>query len=256
VWQAPGFAPGRRVAVSIRPHLIRLQAAATAPAGAGAGNRSARPRAPGRVSRRRGGVRGRGARHGPRAPGCRGRSRPRLAAGAAVALGIDPAASCRWRTTDRMGYASPSGEGPPMHFGLFVRGSATRPTRRLRRSGRPWQHADAAEPSGSTACGWARFTSIPPARSISAPLVMATAMATRTKRVHVGTAVQVLPLGNPLRIAEEAATLGPAERGPVSDGRRPQRRRAHLRRARHSLRREPGAGFKESLAILREAWKG
>jgi len=32
-------------------------------------------------------------------------------------------------------------------------------------------------------------------------------IATRTKRLRVGTAVQVLPLGNPLRIAEEVATL-------------------------------------------------
>ena len=42
---------------------------------------------------------------------------------------------------------------------------------------------------------------------LSAPLVLASAIAARTERIKVGTAVQVLPLGNPLRIAEEAATL-------------------------------------------------
>src|SRR5262249_58334693 len=63
-------------------------------------------------------------------------------------------------------------------------------------------------------CVWLGEIHFNPARSvISAPMVMATAMATRTKRVHVGTAVQVLPLGNPLRIAEEAATLDQLSEG-------------------------------------------
>ena len=47
-----------------------------------------------------------------------------------------------------------------------------------------------------------------PARSVlSAPIVVATSIATRTQRLRVGMAVQVLPLNNPLRIAEEVATV-------------------------------------------------
>ena len=47
-----------------------------------------------------------------------------------------------------------------------------------------------------------------PARSVlGAPIVVASSIATRTRRLRVGMAVQVLPLNNPLRIAEEAATV-------------------------------------------------
>jgi hypothetical protein len=41
----------------------------------------------------------------------------------------------------------------------------------------------------------------------ASPLVLGTAIAARTERIRIGTSVQVLPLANPLRIAEEAATL-------------------------------------------------
>jgi len=41
----------------------------------------------------------------------------------------------------------------------------------------------------------------------SAPLTLASAIAARTKRMKIGTAVQSLPLCHPLRLAEEAATV-------------------------------------------------
>jgi alkanesulfonate monooxygenase SsuD/methylene tetrahydromethanopterin reductase-like flavin-dependent oxidoreductase (luciferase family) len=47
-----------------------------------------------------------------------------------------------------------------------------------------------------------------PERSVlAAPLNIASAIATRTKRMKIGIAVQVLPLCHPLRIAEEATTV-------------------------------------------------
>ena len=47
-----------------------------------------------------------------------------------------------------------------------------------------------------------------PDRSVlSAPLMIANTVANRTKHVRVGTAVEVLPLANPVRLAEEVATL-------------------------------------------------
>ena len=53
-----------------------------------------------------------------------------------------------------------------------------------------------------------------PARSVlSAPIVIASSIATRTKRLRVGMAVQVLPLIHPLRIAEEAATVDQLSEG-------------------------------------------
>jgi alkanesulfonate monooxygenase SsuD/methylene tetrahydromethanopterin reductase-like flavin-dependent oxidoreductase (luciferase family) len=48
---------------------------------------------------------------------------------------------------------------------------------------------------------------------ISSTVVVAGAIAARTRRVRVGTAVQVLPLGNPIRMAEDAATVDHISRG-------------------------------------------
>ena len=47
----------------------------------------------------------------------------------------------------------------------------------------------------------------------SAPLVWASAIAARTSRLRVGTAVLVLPLGHPVRMAEEIATLDNISQG-------------------------------------------
>lgn len=47
----------------------------------------------------------------------------------------------------------------------------------------------------------------PKASVLSASIAVAGAIASRTERVRIGTAVQVLPLGNPIRIAEEVATI-------------------------------------------------
>ena len=62
----------------------------------------------------------------------------------------------------------------------------------------------------------------------ASPLVLGTAIAARTERVRIGTSVQVLPLANPLRIAEEAATLDHRLQGPTDLRRRAQRRREDL----------------------------
>ena len=52
------------------------------------------------------------------------------------------------------------------------------------------------------------------ARSVmSAPIPVLSALAGRTKRLMLGTGVQVLPLGHPLRLAEETATLDQISRG-------------------------------------------
>ena len=42
---------------------------------------------------------------------------------------------------------------------------------------------------------------------LASPLIGASALASRTKRMQIGLAVQVLPLANPLRVAEEAAIV-------------------------------------------------
>src|SRR3954470_21382269 len=51
-------------------------------------------------------------------------------------------------------------------------------------------------------------------RSVLAmPLTIAATIAGRTKRMKIGTAVQVLPIGEPLRLAEEAATVDQLSQG-------------------------------------------
>ena len=61
---------------------------------------------------------------------------------------------------------------------------------------------------------WLGEAHFAPSRSVlAAPIVVASSIATRTKRLRVGMAVQVLPLIHPLRIAEEAATVDQLSEG-------------------------------------------
>jgi alkanesulfonate monooxygenase SsuD/methylene tetrahydromethanopterin reductase-like flavin-dependent oxidoreductase (luciferase family) len=56
-------------------------------------------------------------------------------------------------------------------------------------------------------CFWLAEFHFRPHTPLSAPLVVGGAIAARTKRLKVGLGVQLLPLANPLRLAEECATL-------------------------------------------------
>ncbi len=66
---------------------------------------------------------------------------------------------------------------------------------------------DAAETTGLDVMWLAELHTAPERSVLAAPLTIASAIATRTKRMKIGIAVQVLPLCHPLRIAEEAATV-------------------------------------------------
>ncbi len=72
---------------------------------------------------------------------------------------------------------------------------------------------DAAERWGLDVM-WLAELHFDPARSVlSAPMCVASAIAARSARMQIGIAVQVLPLCNPLRIAEEAATVDQISQG-------------------------------------------
>jgi alkanesulfonate monooxygenase SsuD/methylene tetrahydromethanopterin reductase-like flavin-dependent oxidoreductase (luciferase family) len=53
---------------------------------------------------------------------------------------------------------------------------------------------------------------------VSAPLIMASAIAARTQRLRIGIGVSVLPLCHPIRMAEEAATVDHISRGRLDFG--------------------------------------
>src|SRR5262249_35373041 len=94
------------------------------------------------------------------------------------------------------------------------------------------------------------------ARSIqSSPLALAAFIAARWRRIRVGTAVQVLPLGNPLRIAEDVATVDQLSEGrfDFGIGRSGSARSYDVLGVPYG---ESQARFLESLEIIREAWKG
>src|SRR5215471_18325022 len=93
-----------------------------------------------------------------------------------------------------------------MIFGLFVEESR-RGIDHATAFREDFELDDAAEASGVDGV-WLGEIHFNPDRSVmSAQMVVASAIATRTKRIRVGTAVNVLPLIHPLRIAEEAATV-------------------------------------------------
>ena len=101
---------------------------------------------------------------------------------------------------------------------------------------------------------WLAELHFDPARSIlSSPLCVASAIAARTKRIQIGIAVQVLPLGNPLRIAEEVATVDQISRGRLilGVGRSGVARTYEAYNVAYAESRDR---FAETLAIIQRAW--
>jgi alkanesulfonate monooxygenase SsuD/methylene tetrahydromethanopterin reductase-like flavin-dependent oxidoreductase (luciferase family) len=105
-------------------------------------------------------------------------------------------------------------------------------------------------------CVWLGEIHFTPTRSvISASLQVASAIAARTRRLRVGTAVQVLPLNHPLRIAEEVATLDHISGGrfEFGIGRSGVVRTYDVYGIPYA---ESQARFREALDIIRLAWRG
>ena len=99
-----------------------------------------------------------------------------------------------------------------MDFGVFLE-----QTRRGVNQGDAFREmfaiADAAESWGLDIV-WLAEMLFNPARSVlSGPLLMASWIASRTKRVRTGTAVQLLPLSHPLRLAGDITTLDHLSQG-------------------------------------------
>ena len=105
-------------------------------------------------------------------------------------------------------------------------------------------------------CVWLGEIHFTPERSvISASLQVASSIAARTRRLRVGTAVQVLPLNHPLRIAEEVATVDHISEGrfEFGIGRSGVVRTYDIYGVPYG---QSQARFLEALEIIRRAWKG
>jgi alkanesulfonate monooxygenase SsuD/methylene tetrahydromethanopterin reductase-like flavin-dependent oxidoreductase (luciferase family) len=73
--------------------------------------------------------------------------------------------------------------------------------------------AETAERVGLDAVWLAELHGAPERSVLSAPMMVASAIAARTTTIKIGIAVQVLPLSHPLRLAEEAATIDQISHG-------------------------------------------
>ena len=88
---------------------------------------------------------------------------------------------------------------------------------------------------------------------LPAPNIVIAAAAQRTTRMRFGNLVNVLPFHDPLRLAEETATLDQLSHGRVSFGIGRGIRRDEFERLRLPLAEAP-AMFEEALAIVLKAW--
>ena len=101
-----------------------------------------------------------------------------------------------------------------MEFGMFHEFHCSPGESEAAAFAHSFEQVDAAERWGLDAMWLAELHLAPDRSVLSAPLLVGSAIAARTRRIKIGTAVQVLPLCHPLRLAEEAATLDQ-----ISDGR-------------------------------------
>jgi alkanesulfonate monooxygenase SsuD/methylene tetrahydromethanopterin reductase-like flavin-dependent oxidoreductase (luciferase family) len=117
------------------------------------------------------------------------------------------------------------------------------------------QIVDAAEAWGLNIV-WLAEMMVNPTRSVlSAPLLVSSWAVARTKRLRVGTAVQLLPLNHPLRVAGEITTLDQLSQGRFDFG----IGRSGSPRSYDALGvpyEESQARFFEALDIILTAWKG
>jgi len=140
-----------------------------------------------------------------------------------------------------------------MEFGMFHEFQRSQGQTETEAFDLSFEQVDAAEEWGLDVMWLAELHAAPTRSVLSAPLNVATAIATRTKRMKIGTAVQVLPLCHPLRIAEEAATVDQISHGRLifGVGRSGFPRTYQAYGIPYAESRER---FAETLEILKRAW--
>ncbi len=140
-----------------------------------------------------------------------------------------------------------------MEFGMFHEFQRSQGQSETEAFDLSFEQVDAAEDWGLDVMWLAELHAAPTRSVLSAPLNVATAIAARTSRMKIGTAVQVLPLCHPLRIAEEAATVDQISHGRLifGVGRSGFPRTYQAYGVPYAESRER---FAETLEILKRAW--
>lgn len=105
-----------------------------------------------------------------------------------------------------------------MEFGLFTEFQCPPGTTEATAFEQSMAQVVAAEAMGYDAVWLAELHFQKDRSVLSSPLVVAGALATATRKIKIGIAVQVLPLSNPIRIAEDAATVDNLTRGRLDFG--------------------------------------
>ncbi|PKB72161.1 MAG: hypothetical protein BZY87_01685 [SAR202 cluster bacterium Io17-Chloro-G6] len=104
-----------------------------------------------------------------------------------------------------------------MDFGLFLEFSGQEGENEAQVFQRGFSLIDEAETMGVESVWLPEYHFIP-FSVLSSPLAVATAVAARTKKMRIGFGVYLLPLANPLKVAEEVATLDHISNGRIEFG--------------------------------------
>jgi alkanesulfonate monooxygenase SsuD/methylene tetrahydromethanopterin reductase-like flavin-dependent oxidoreductase (luciferase family) len=140
-----------------------------------------------------------------------------------------------------------------MEFGIFHEFWSTRASSQPEAFAHSFAEIAAAEEWGLDAVWLAEIHMNPTRALVTAPLIVASAIAARTRRIKIGTAVQILPLGHPLRLAEETATIDQISGGRLIFG----IGRSAFPRAYNAYGisyEESQDRFAESLEIIKKVW--
>src|ERR1700761_3530085 len=143
--------------------------------------------------------------------------------------------------------------GDAMEFGLFHEFQKSADISEAEAFAQSFALVDAAEAWGLDAMWLAELPFAADRSVLASPLILAAALAQRTRRMKIGTAVQVLPLCHPLRLAEEAATVDQISQGRLifGVGRSGFPRTYEAYGVPYGESRER---FAETLEILKRAW--
>jgi alkanesulfonate monooxygenase SsuD/methylene tetrahydromethanopterin reductase-like flavin-dependent oxidoreductase (luciferase family) len=140
-----------------------------------------------------------------------------------------------------------------MEFGIFHEFNRLPDWTEAEAFARSFEQVDAAEQGGVDVLWLAELHFTTEYSVLSAPMLVASAIAARTKRIRIGTGVHVLPLCPPLRIAEEVATLDHISNGRLIFG-VGRSNFAHVYKAYSIAYSESQQRFLETLEILKLAW--